>query len=541
MAIIPNITFNIEITSLLVTSVINLILIMVVGLIKNKKKDTLYFLLFAVSVFGWVVSRLAYGVLDGFPLKIAAMSLYFSATFIPFFLYLFIEAFPNKTLRDERKKLIFLSIPALFLAVLSYIPNAIIVNVQTNAEGIKEIIFGKFYYVYFLYIFIYFLAAFIKIFIKERNASGRERNQLEIVLLSIIISCSVGVLTNLILPTFNYFTLFWVGPLFSVFMVLTIAYAISKYQLFDAKLVTTETLTFLLWILILFKVISSQGTSDLIFNTLLFLASLVIGLYLIKDVVREINSREKIEKIAGELEVANEHLKVLDQQKSEFISLASHQLRGPLTAIKGYASMVLEGDFGAITDTVKDATSKILQSTSDLVVLVGDYLDVSRIEQGRMQYNFENFDLGEEVKTIITELKPTVEKAKLSLEFNIDKDLNYEVDGDKGKIKQAIGNIIDNSIKYTPQGSIHVWLTRKENKILLTVSDTGVGIAKEVLPNLFEKFTRAPDASKTNIIGTGLGLYLAKKMIEAHHGRIWAESAGLGKGTSFFIEIDALR
>jgi signal transduction histidine kinase len=115
------------------------------------------------------------------------------------------------------------------------------------------------------------------------------------------------------------------------------------------------------------------------------------------------------------------------------------------------------------------------------------------------------------------------------------------VNADKGKIKQVLGNIIDNSIKYTPTGGIHVWITAKipEKKILISISDTGVGIHPEVLPKLFAKFTRAPDASKTNILGTGLGLYVAKKMIEAHHGRIWAESAGPGKGSTFFVELDA--
>jgi signal transduction histidine kinase len=201
--------------------------------------------------------------------------------------------------------------------------------------------------------------------------------------------------------------------------------------------------------------------------------------------------------------------------------------------------MVLEGDFGPTTDPIKETVSKILKSTSDLVVLVGDFLDVSRIEQGRMQYNFEHFDIAEEVETVITELKPTIEKAHLTVSYDIDKNLNYAVDGDRGKLKQVIGNLIDNSIKYTPHGSIHVWLTRKENnKILITISDTGVGIKKEVLPNLFEKFSRAPDASKTNILGTGLGLYIAKKMVEAHHGRIWAESAGENKGASFFVELE---
>jgi signal transduction histidine kinase len=202
--------------------------------------------------------------------------------------------------------------------------------------------------------------------------------------------------------------------------------------------------------------------------------------------------------------------------------------------------MLLDGDFGEVKDGVKDSIEKIYKSTQDLVVLVGDYLDVSRIEQGRMQYDFTQFDLRALVGTVVAELRPTIEKAKLNIEFNYDQNQDFSVNADIGKIKQVIGNLIDNAIKYTPKGGIHVWLTKNApGKILISISDTGVGIPPEVLPRLFEKFTRAPDASKTNIMGTGLGLYVAKKMIEAHDGKVWAESPGQGKGTTFFIELSA--
>jgi signal transduction histidine kinase len=354
-----------------------------------------------------------------------------------------------------------------------------------------------------------------------------------------LISCIfgfVGGFTNFFPQLFNVYPFGnYLVILFIVFMV----YGVIRYKLVSAKVVSAQIFSVALLIVFLFNVIRAEGLSEVVINIIIFLAFVIFGLFLIQSVNKEIEARVKIEALAKELEDANVRLKVLDQQKSEFISLASHQLRGPLTAIKGYSSMLLEGDFGPMTDPVKDTTSKILQSTSDLVVLVGDYLDVSRIEQGRMQYNFEHFDLAEEIETVVTELKPTIEKAHLTISCDIDKNLNYIVDGDRGKLKQVIENIIDNSIKYTPQGSIHVWLTRKENnKILVTVSDTGVGIKAEVLPNLFEKFSRAPDASRTNIVGTGLGLYIAKKMIEAHHGRIWTESAGENKGASVFVELE---
>lgn len=368
---------------------------------------------------------------------------------------------------------------------------------------------------------------------KDKILRGQIRNTL--------ISCVFGFIggsTNFFPQLFNVYPFGnYLVILFIVFMV----YGVIRYKLVSAKVVSAQIFSVALLITFLLNIIRSTDISDVIINIVIFLAFIVFGIFLIKSVDKEIKIREKVEKLAKEIEEANVRLKVLDQQKTEFISLASHQLRGPLTAIKGYASMILEGDFGPITETVKDATKKILQSTSDLVVLVGDFLDVSRIEQGRMQYNFEKFDLSEEIETVVTELKPTIEKAHLAISYDIDKNFNYTIDGDKGKIKQVIGNVIDNSIKYTPQGSIHVWLTRKENnKILLTIYDTGVGIKKEVMPNLFEKFSRAPDASRTNILGTGLGLYIAKKMVEAHHGRIWAESIGEGKGASFFIELEGI-
>ncbi|MDD5318913.1 MAG: HAMP domain-containing sensor histidine kinase [Candidatus Pacebacteria bacterium] len=276
-------------------------------------------------------------------------------------------------------------------------------------------------------------------------------------------------------------------------------------------------------------------------NAIILLAVTIFSYLIIKGVYKEVANREKIEHLAEELEKTNESLQELDQQKSEFVSLASHQLRGPLSAVKGYASLILEGDFGSINDQVKDAVQKMFESTQGLVVLVNDYLNVSRIEQGRMEYDFSLFDLKELVCTVVSELRPTIETAKLTLDFDVDSHQDvagvisttsvsptatFMVNADKVKIKQVISNIIDNAVKYTPKGGIHVWIKRVESsmmadkvsakpKILITISDTGVGILPEVLPRLFEKFTRAPDANKTNIMGTGLGLFVAKKFIEA--------------------------
>jgi signal transduction histidine kinase len=465
---------------------------------------------------------------------------YTAAVAIPmFFLYFALSFLKVK----ELSKLKNVSIIMSFLVLVSLIifsKGFILTEVfLTTPKTVKINSAG--YLIYSIYFTVIIILAYIKLFwtyLEHRGKNRQEESQLKLLIIGTLIPYLFGMWFDLILPYYNY-SYIWAGPPFGLAVVFVILYSIYKYRLFNIKVITTELLAAVLWLFILSRFLLSQTFEDKMMDGALLFLTVVVGIFLIKSVRKEVEVREKIQKIATELEDANVRLKVLDQQKTEFISLASHQLRGPLTAIKGYASMVLEGDFGPTTDPIKETVSKILKSTSDLVVLVGDFLDVSRIEQGRMQYNFEHFDIAEEVETVITELKPTIEKAHLTVSYDIDKNLNYAVDGDRGKLKQVIGNLIDNSIKYTPHGSIHVWLTRKENnKILITISDTGVGIKKEVLPNLFEKFSRAPDASKTNILGTGLGLYIAKKMVEAHHGRIWAESAGENKGASFFVELE---
>jgi signal transduction histidine kinase len=207
--------------------------------------------------------------------------------------------------------------------------------------------------------------------------------------------------------------------------------------------------------------------------------------------------------------------------------------------MRGYYSMIQDGTFGKIDNPeIEDVINKISRSTTDLTMIVEDYLNISRIEQGRMQYNFVSIDIADIVNDVIKEVSPTVHHAGLTLNLNYDTSQKYIVSVDQGKIKQVIFNIIDNSIKYTPKGSINVSITKTTNKkVLISIKDTGVGIKSGVIPQLFKKFTRAPDASDTNILGTGLGLYVADQILKAHDGHTWAQSEGQDKGSQFYIEL----
>lgn len=329
----------------------------------------------------------------------------------------------------------------------------------------------------------------------------------------------------------------FVLPVFILFML----FAVNKYDVFGLKFFNQQLLAWALVPLVASQFFFLNNVSDFLLNFVTLSVSFVIVYLLGQNIKKENENRAKIEQLNKELITTNENLREVDRQKTEFISVASHQLRGPLTAIKGYSSLILEGDLGPISDALKVGIETIFRSTQALVVIVGDYLDASRIEQGRMRYEFSDFDVKPVVDTVIAEFSPNMRLTGLELQYVPEKDKDYIIHGDEGKIKQVISNIIDNAIKYTEKGTITVGLTRNDkDMIVITVKDTGVGISPDIAKRLFEKFSRAPGASRTNTTGTGLGLYVAKKMMEAHRGRIWVESEGLDKGSTFYIELDAL-
>jgi len=469
--------------------------------------------------------------------------LYFGAALIPVSLLLFIYTFPDTKLTFSKVKLSIILIVSFLVALSVFIPDWVIRSVQYNlVQDTRTITFGSLgYYIYFTYIVSFFSWGIVKMVVRLRLSFEKERAQLELIFLSIVVSCLVGVTCNLILPTLNIFEYFWIGPFFSIYMVLTIAYAIVRYQLFDIKLVITETFTFMLWLLILGRAIFSTSILDSVLNYILLLSVIIIGIFLIRGVIREVEQREHIEALAADLQKANDRLTELDRQKSEFVSFATHQLRAPLTAMKGYASLILEGDMGVVTEETRGAISRIFESTNTLTSIVDDYLNITRIELGSMKYAFETISLRALIEDVIGELKPTINKSGLDFSFTVDNPAaNYRVTADRDKLKQVITNLLDNSMKYTPSGWIKVSLTmdKVRHLFIFQIKDSGIGISAETIPLLFQKFGRASNANKVNIKGTGLGLFVAKEIITAHHGTVHVESEGEGKGSTFIVEME---
>ncbi len=228
--------------------------------------------------------------------------------------------------------------------------------------------------------------------------------------------------------------------------------------------------------------------------------------------------------------------KAIDQTKTEFVSLASHQLRTPLTAIGWYAEMLISGDTGKINKEQKSYLEQIAESNSRMVELVNSLLSVSRIDLGTFAINPEPTDLKEVSKSVIAELAPTIKKKKMKITEVYDPKVPV-VSVDPKLIRIVFQNLLSNSVKYTQdKGAIEVGIKNKKTDILITVSDNGYGIPKAQQQKIFTKLFRADNVREKDTDGTGLGMYIVKSVVEQSGGEIWFESEE-NKGTTFFVKI----
>ncbi|HVA10854.1 MAG TPA: HAMP domain-containing sensor histidine kinase, partial [Candidatus Dormibacteraeota bacterium] len=240
----------------------------------------------------------------------------------------------------------------------------------------------------------------------------------------------------------------------------------------------------------------------------------------------------KVEEATRKLRRANEKLKTLDETKDDFISMASHQLRTPLTSVKGYISMVLEGDAGKITPKQQEMLGQAFFSSQRMVYLIADLLNISRLKTGKFIIEPSRVNLADVVEQELGQLKETA--ASRSLKLSYDKPEGFpDLMLDETKTRQVIMNFVDNAIYYTPTGGhITVRLVNNPTTIELRVEDDGIGVPKSEQPHLFTKFYRAGNARKARPDGTGLGLFMAKKVVVAQGGSIVFESQE-GSGSTF--------
>lgn len=248
-----------------------------------------------------------------------------------------------------------------------------------------------------------------------------------------------------------------------------------------------------------------------------------------------ITLESKVKKATKELRSANEHLMEVDRMKDEFVSLASHELRTPMTAVNGFVDMMLDGNYGKVSGELKEPLSYIAQSTQRLIELVNDMLNISRIEAGRMEFSLEQIAIKDVCDEVVKTLLPVAKEKHIDLRSEVK--IDDKVQGDSNKTKQILNNLIGNSLKFTQKGSITLTCEKKKDLISVFVSDTGSGIDSKDHEKLFGKFNQINSQKEGKIQGTGLGLYLSRAIIRKMGGDIWLEKSELGRGSVFAFSL----
>lgn len=447
-----------------------------------------------------------------------------------YFIYVFIDG------RDVSWKIKFVLSVLFFPLVVFMASEWNLQNFDINTCEAQEGYYNVYSYIVTIVVSLWILAVVINRYFR---AASDVRKKVAIlacgVLIYIISDFVVGIL---VAQGFFSYEIQMYGLVGNVIFIVILAYLIVQYGAMDIKLARAQALVWSLIFLIGAQFFFIRNPTNQVLNSIAFVLVCFIGYGVVKSVKREEQQNDRLIHFSKELTRANAELKRLDNAKSEFISIASHQLRTPLTAIKGYISLILEGAYGENADKTDDALNKIFLANERLIQLVEDMLNLTRIESGRLEYHLED---NVQVEDILAELKD------MFILRTQDKKLDFAIDtgdtklppikADKSKLREVISNLIDNAIKYTKEGFVHVSAQRDGSIVRITIADSGMGISEESLKTLFAKFSRGTDSTKVYTDGSGLGLYVGKNLIESQGGHIYAESDGVNKGSRFIVEM----
>lgn len=511
------------------------------------KRSNFFFLFFGLVVGLWGAAHTFFNATLGTPVAHSSLTIFYLAlAAIPLSVFMYLYSFANEKNPGTFKNLFLQIIPYVLIAVTIFFVPGFIVGYKDAALGVAGgIVFGQGYPLYLLYFFGFSIGGVLLLANKYRASTGVFKITIRNLVIALSAAYGIVLSAAFILPLHKSgLNLFFIGHMSVVVLGFVIAYIVSKYNFWSINVIATEFFISIITAVLVFELFLATSALDLLIKAGITILIILSSSFLVASVRREAQSRDKINRLVYDLDIMSKELKVLDKKKSEFLAIASHHLRDPLTAIKGYSSMLVEGSFGELPLGVMEAANKIFESSKHLITMVSDFLDISRIESGDMNYNFTDVDIRKIVLDIEPEARASAEKAHIALNVTVDDRAGstpFITVGDTGKLKQVVSNLIDNAIKYTPRGEVSILLSKSIDgkKILFSVSDTGIGMSESTLEKIFRKFSRAEEGSKVYTEGVGLGLYVAKEIIKKHEGRIWAESKGEGVGSTLYVELEA--
>jgi len=533
-------------TALIVFGLLNLAFACVVYAHNRQNIRVVFYALISVFASLWSISTLLTDIdavpFEGFKFALYGHYIFGYMAYLSFFWFTYL--YPQ---RSRLSPFWPIAISLVTIAALGFVPTGLFFTEITDGATLAQsIIFNELGYKAFIVMLsVVFFLGLIQLVMKLREAKVSQRykeldrNQIYFLIVEFLIAGSFGIILNLVLPLYGNFSLFYVNPIFVTVTLIGIGlYTLNHFHIFNAKVILAEFFAGGMVIMSIARLAISKSTGELVTNGFLLLGTVVFSVFLIQSVMREVAQREQIQKLAEGLKQANERLKELDKMKSQFLSIASHDLRAPLTVVRNFLSLLMDGTYGKLPAAAEEGMRQVFDRATDMAKSIDAYLNVSRIEQGRMKYDFIDIEFAPLVENAVKGFLPDAEKKGLTVSLTVDPMLKgRKAKVDVAKMNEVLNNLLDNSIKYTPKGSIAVHLELAGSAARFTLTDTGVGMSQETIQKLFKLFSTGAESLKVNTSSTGVGLYITKAHVEAHKGRIWAESDGEGRGSRFIFEL----
>jgi len=441
-----------------------------------------------------------------------------AAILIPLFFLGFSVNFPQKL--SNRKYIFTLASLIVSILILFIFSSDYIVG---STEGNSYQI-GVWYPVYALSISGFFLIGFF--FLLEQlkiSVNDIQKKQIKYILIGSFIASTLAIIPDLILPYLNIFQFTWLGPIFTLIMIISLFLAMLRYQLFNIKIILTEVISILIVLALLLELFLAKSPVEILMKSIILIIVTIFSFLLIKGVYKEVKQREA--------------LAIANAGQENLIHIMNHQIKGYLGKNRSIFAELLTGDYGTLPEETMPLLKEGLDQSTKGVDYVQSILRGASAINGILPYDMRKTDLKSLISETIDNQKTIAKSKNLSFTSHI-MDTDYIINGDPTQLNEAFRNLIENAIKYNvPNGKIFVSLTKDNQYVYFEVKDTGIGVSEDVKSRLFTPGGRSKDSTKYNPESSGFGLAFVKGVVEAHKGSVEYRPNSDDHGSTFIVKI----
>jgi len=457
-------------------------------------------------------------------------------------IFLALKNFPASNINISLPVRLFVWLGAGAVAFLGIaFPEKFIQYYVLEAGSIPQVTVGPFVWVYEVYFGVYFISGFAFLVRELTRSYGRVRAQISAGLIGFIVGTAGAAFTNLVLSIHFGIELIWLGPIFGIIGIISFSYMLFGVEAGRTRLFPISMLGFAILAILLFQMLSASTIEALIFNGAILAGICVLIIFLVRDILSERADLRRFQDLSYRLQQANENLKRADRVTSEFLAIVSHHLRTPLTHIKWALTELAAGNYGQpLAPEQQKLTKDLLANNERLVNFIESFMDTSRIEAGKIVLEKKKVNIELMIEELITAIRDHAEHYyRVEIEVMPSTEKIPLVVMDQNSIRRVFASILDNAIIYNkPGGKVYVKTEKSNGNVVVEITDTGIGMAKEDLQEVGQKFFRSAAAKRHAAEGTGLGVFIARHIVQLHRGDLKIHSQA-GEGTTVTITLPA--